>query len=109
MARRLHPDTPLGEHLLVKAVIDMLLAKKLALAELKVLEKVCSGMSNKQAAEALFVCEKTVKTHVTHINRKLGTRSRCEVMALVMMSYLEQPVRTRRIEIPVEFFGDPTL
>jgi pimeloyl-ACP methyl ester carboxylesterase/DNA-binding CsgD family transcriptional regulator len=39
------------------------------------------GLSNSEIAERLFISEKTVRNHLTHIYRKLEVRSRTQVMA----------------------------
>jgi DNA-binding NarL/FixJ family response regulator len=44
--------------------------------ETEVLRAVARGLSNKEIAEALFITEKTVKTHVSNILSKLGLPSR---------------------------------
>jgi DNA-binding NarL/FixJ family response regulator len=46
--------------------------------ETEVLELIARGRANKQIARELFVEEKTVKTHVSHILRKLGVHSRTQ-------------------------------
>ena len=46
--------------------------------ETEVLKLLALGKANKQISRALFVEEKTVKTHVSSILRKLGVRSRTQ-------------------------------
>ena len=46
--------------------------------ETEVLKLLALGMANKQIARELFVEEKTVKTHVSSILRKLGAKSRTQ-------------------------------
>jgi DNA-binding NarL/FixJ family response regulator len=46
--------------------------------ETEVLKLLALGMANKQIARDLFVEEKTVKTHVSSILRKLGVKSRTQ-------------------------------
>lgn len=62
------------------------LAKQYGLTqrEVEILELVCLGKSNTEIAEALFLSESTVKTHVSHIFRKLGVKNRTEAMCFVM-------------------------
>jgi DNA-binding NarL/FixJ family response regulator len=44
--------------------------------EFEVYELLCTGLSNRQIAECLFISEETVKAHAHHIFDKLGIRSR---------------------------------
>ncbi|NNU27060.1 response regulator [Isoptericola sediminis] len=50
--------------------------------ELEVLALVAAGGSNEAVARELVVSVATVKTHLTHVNTKLGTRSRTEAVAV---------------------------
>jgi DNA-binding NarL/FixJ family response regulator len=47
--------------------------------EVEVLRLVGTGMRNKEIAARLFISEKTVKTHLTHIYQRLGLEDRVEV------------------------------
>ncbi len=51
-------------------------AESLTAAELRVCEMACEGMSNREIAQALFVTQKTVETHLGRSYRKLGINSR---------------------------------
>ena len=46
--------------------------------ELRILEKIAAGLSNKQIGRELDIAEGTVKVHVKHILRKVELRSRVE-------------------------------
>lgn len=48
-------------------------------AEERVAALVAEGRTNKEAAAALFLTERTVEFHLTHAYRKLGVRSRSEL------------------------------
>jgi DNA-binding CsgD family transcriptional regulator len=48
-------------------------------AEQRVAELVAAGKTNKEVASALFLADRTVEGHLTHIYRKLGIRSRAEL------------------------------
>ena len=52
--------------------------EQLTSRELEVLEKIADGLSNKAIAAALFVSEKTVKTHVANIFQKLEVNTRTQ-------------------------------
>jgi predicted ATPase/DNA-binding NarL/FixJ family response regulator len=51
--------------------------------EVRVAELVAEGLTNPQIAERMFVSAGTVKTHISHIFRKLGLHSRTELSTLV--------------------------
>ncbi|HLF70244.1 MAG TPA: response regulator transcription factor, partial [Actinomycetota bacterium] len=50
--------------------------------ESEVLALVAKGLSNSEIAEALFISDTTVKTHVTHILTKLNLRDRVQAVVL---------------------------
>lgn len=52
--------------------------------ELQVARAVGQGLSNVEAAAALFVSRKTVEAHLTRVYRKLGVRSRTELTRLMV-------------------------
>ena len=54
--------------------------------EMDVLRLMIKGLSNNEIAEALFIEESTVKTHVSNIISKLGVRNRVEVVAYAVQS-----------------------
>jgi DNA-binding CsgD family transcriptional regulator len=53
--------------------------KGLTPAESRVAALVAEGRTNREVAAALFLGERTVETHLTHIYAKLGVRSRTEL------------------------------
>jgi DNA-binding NarL/FixJ family response regulator len=59
--------------------------------ERQVLDLVASGLSNKEAAEQLFLSEKTVKHYMTIIMEKLGVRNRVEAALLVQRGSSSPP------------------
>lgn len=50
-------------------------------AERSVYDLICKGFSNKEIAERLFVCEKTIKFHCSSIYKKLGVESRNDLLS----------------------------
>ena len=48
-------------------------------AERRVAALVAEGRTNREVAAALFLGERTVETHLTHVYAKLGVRSRTEL------------------------------
>jgi DNA-binding CsgD family transcriptional regulator len=53
--------------------------EELTPAEERVAALVAEGRTNKEVAAALFLAERTVEFHLTHVYRKLGVRSRAEL------------------------------
>lgn len=51
--------------------------------EQRIAREVARGASNREIATILFVSPKTVESHLTHIHRKLGVRSRAQLVALL--------------------------
>ncbi|WP_315150742.1 response regulator transcription factor [Corynebacterium variabile] len=56
-------------------------ANALTSRELEVLQLVADGRSNREIGASLFLSEATVKSHLVHINTKLGVRSRTSAVA----------------------------
>jgi DNA-binding CsgD family transcriptional regulator len=53
----------------------------LSVREVEVIELLAAGASNRRIARKLMIAEGTVKTHITHILRKLGAANRAEAVA----------------------------
>src|SRR5271166_5389862 len=74
---------------------DVLIQKGLSNRESEVAELVTKGMSNKEVANQLFVTEKTVKFHLTHIYKKMNVKSRAQliVWCLPHIGFVEKEER----------------
>lgn len=70
------------DHLEAAPAVDGLVGV-LSAAEIRVAEAVASGLTNRQAADSLFLSAKTVDFHLQSIYRKLAIRSRAELATLV--------------------------
>lgn len=47
--------------------------------EIEILECICDGLTNKEIANKLFICEQTVKSHCNHLFKKFGVTSRLKL------------------------------
>jgi DNA-binding CsgD family transcriptional regulator len=56
----------------------------LTLTERRVADLIAHGRTNREIAAAMFVTQNTVQTHLQHIFRKLGVRSRTELAARLL-------------------------
>ena len=61
--------------------------------ELQVVELVCQGLKNKQIADRLFICESTVRNHLTSILAKLELSDRFELALYAYRQHLAAPPR----------------
>ncbi len=61
---------------LASTLVDPLSAR-----ELEVLQLMAGGLSNREAAQALFVTEDTIKKHLSHIYEKLAVKNRTHAVA----------------------------
>jgi DNA-binding NarL/FixJ family response regulator len=66
-------------------------ARRLTKRELEVLDLLGEGLRHEDIARQLFISPKTVATHVEHILRKLGVRSRAEAIAIAYREEILQP------------------
>ena len=71
-------------------------ARRLTKRELEVLDLLGEGLRHDDIARQLFISPKTVATHVEHILRKLGVRSRAEAIAVAYREEILQPHGTLR-------------
>lgn len=56
--------------------------QELSQRERQILAQMARGLSNRQIADTLFISEKTVRNHVTHIFEKLAVNSRAQAIVL---------------------------
>lgn len=60
-----------------------ILSEDLSMRMIEVIVQVMRGKTNKQCGEALFVCEKTIKFHLTEIYYRLGLKSRSQLIVIM--------------------------
>lgn len=65
-----------------------LLSANFTQRELDVLKLMAEGLSNREIAGRLFISEKTVKTHVSHVLQKLGVADRTQAALLAVRQRL---------------------
>ncbi|MBU8880113.1 response regulator transcription factor [Bacillus sp. FJAT-29790] len=77
---QLHPKATshLLSHLSAKSSADRKPLDDLTKREVEVLKEIAKGKSNKEIASALFITEKTVKTHVSNLLSKLELADRTQ-------------------------------
>jgi DNA-binding CsgD family transcriptional regulator len=57
--------------------------QSLTSAELRIVDAVSRGLSNREVARRLFVSQNTVESHLKHIYPKLGIHSRTQLALMV--------------------------
>lgn len=62
--------------------------------ELQIAVRVAQGLSNQEIADAMFMSQATVKTHLNRINVKLDTTNRVHIAVLVERARISQTDRT---------------
>jgi len=61
---------------------------KISPREMEVLQLIAGGFGNREIAEKLFISERTVKTHVTHLLEKLTLRDRTQLAIYALRNKL---------------------
>jgi Response regulator containing a CheY-like receiver domain and an HTH DNA-binding domain len=69
---------------------------KLTRKEARVAKLIVEGFSNREIAKELAITERTVKGHLNNIYKKLGLKSRYQLMVVVLMLYAKEIKRRAR-------------
>ncbi len=89
-----HGNTRIPQHV-AKKLADHVRSSDLTTREAQVLRLLVAGKSNKEIASALKVTEGTIKVHVNHILKKLGTSGRTEAANVALkrgLIRLDEPI-----------------
>jgi two-component system, NarL family, response regulator LiaR len=73
------------------ASLDASGANELTEREREIVRSIAQGKSNQEIATELFISDKTVKTHVTHILAKLGLKDRTQLAIFAIRNNLAEP------------------
>jgi DNA-binding NarL/FixJ family response regulator len=68
---------------------DLSIFEQLTTREQEILEQIAQGASNREIADRLYLSEKTVRNHITHILSQLGLRDRTQ--AAIYMHTVVRP------------------
>jgi DNA-binding NarL/FixJ family response regulator len=68
---------------------DLSIFEQLTAREQEILEQISQGASNREIADRLYLSEKTVRNHITHILSQLGLRDRTQ--AAIYMHTIVRP------------------
>jgi DNA-binding NarL/FixJ family response regulator len=68
---------------------DLSIFEQLTAREQEILEQIAQGASNREIADRLYLSEKTVRNHITHILSQLGLRDRTQ--AAIYMHTVVRP------------------
>jgi DNA-binding NarL/FixJ family response regulator len=74
--------------------------ERLTERERQVLVELATGSSNAELAEALFISEETVRTHVKRVLSKLGLRDRAQAIVFAYESGLVAPGSSPAASLP---------
>ncbi|MEJ7540327.1 response regulator [Staphylococcus intermedius] len=81
----IHKD---AQHVMDTVITKPHMLNKLSKRETEVLKEMAKGKTNKEIAETLYVSEKTIKTHVSHIFSKLEVTDRTQAAIYAMENHL---------------------
>lgn len=83
--KMIHPQ---AQHVIEAVSKKPHFTNKLSKRESEVLTEMAKGKTNREIAETLFVSEKTIKTHVSHIFSKLQVTDRTQAAIYAMQNNL---------------------
>lgn len=71
--------------------VDDKVWRSLSESEVRVVRLLCEGLTNPEIAERLFVSRRTVQSHLYNVFKKVGVRSRTELVARAVAAGLLPP------------------
>jgi DNA-binding NarL/FixJ family response regulator len=73
---------------------DMNVFNALTAREQEILKAIAQGLSNREIAEALFLSESTVRTHISNMLNRLSLKDRFQLKCYANMVFVNQPHNT---------------
>lgn len=67
------------------------------------------GFSNREICDRLFVCEKTIKFHATHIYKKLKVSSKSKLSSAYHRGLLDENMAAPIKPLILKIFGEPSV
>ena len=95
----------------MNTLTNTLIQKGLSNREAELATLVTMGLSNKEVGNQLFITEKTVKFHLTNIYKKLGFKSRAQliVFCLPFTGFNDNHLSSEQIYDKVVVHGKPVF
>jgi two-component system response regulator DegU len=70
----------------------LLLMRGVTIRQAKTANLVCAGLTNRVIGQRLFISEKCVKDHLTQVYKKIGVKSRLELVVFCFNEVAKKPI-----------------